>query len=138
VTTLSFTYSHWNEYELLADEELERDYLDFTELDINFLDVELLENMLDQYSDLDAELLKEKETTGDVDIQGTEEGFDTATQTNTVVDGEKVTLIRNVQSIVEISIDQGEATTVVLEQDGKLLDPIVINNGDTNSINITQ
>ena len=87
---------------------------------------------------MDAELLKEKETTGDVDIQGTEEGFDTATQTNTVVDGEKVTLIRNVQSIVEISVDQDEATTVVLEQDGKVLDPIVINNGETNTINITQ
>lgn len=124
--------------QLLADEELERDYLEFTELDINFLDVELLENLLDQYSDLDAELLKEKETTGDVDIQGTEEGFDTATQTNTIVDGEKVTVIRNVQSIVEISMDQDEATTVVLEQDGKVLDPIVINNGDTNTINITQ
>jgi hypothetical protein len=124
--------------QLLADEELERDYLDFTELDINFLDVELLEDMLDQYSDLDAELLKEKETTGDVDIVGTEEGFDTTTQTNTVVDGEKVTLVRNVRSIIEISMDQDEATTVILEQDGKLLDPIVINNGDTNTINITQ
>ena len=122
--------------QLLTEEELERDYLEFTELDINFLDVELLENLLDQYSDLDAELLKEKESTGDVDIQGTEEGFDTATQTNTVVDGEKVTLIRNVQSIVEISVDQDEATTVILEQDGKVLDPIVINNGETNTINI--
>ena len=46
--------------------------------------------------------------------------------------------MRNVQSIVEISMDQDEATTVVLEQDGKVLDPIVINNGDTNTINITQ
>ena len=124
--------------QLLADEELERDYLEFNELDVDFLNVELLEDMLDQYSDLDAELLQEKESTGDVRIDGTEEGFDTATQTNTIVDGEKVTLIRNVQSIVEISMDQNNATTVVLEQDGKLLDPIVINNGDTNTINITQ
>ena len=124
--------------QLLADEELERDYLEFNELDVDFLNVELLEDMLDQYSDLDAELLQEKESTGDVRIDGTEEGFDTATQTNTIVDGEKVTLIRNVQSIVEISMDQNNPTTVVLEQDGKLLDPIVINNGDTNTINITQ
>jgi len=124
--------------QLLADEELERDYLEFNELDIDFLNVELLEDMLDQYSDLDAELLQEKETTGDVRIEGTEEGFDTTTQTNTIVDGEKVTFIRDVDAIIEISVDQDEQTTIVLEQDGKLLDPIVVNNGDTNSINITQ
>jgi hypothetical protein len=124
--------------QLLTEEELERDYLEFTELDINFLDVELLEDMLDQYSDLDAELLKEEKQTGDVNIEGTEEGYDTTTQTNTVVDGEKITLVRNVVDIVEISVDQEEATTVVIDQNGKLLDPIVINNGDTNTINITQ
>ena len=124
--------------QLLTEEELERDYLEFTELDINFLDVELLEDMLDQYSDLDAELLKEKESTGEVNIEGTEEGYDTATQVATVVDGEKITLSRTVTADVQISVDQAEATTVVIEQDGKLLDPIVINNGDTNTINITQ
>ena len=124
--------------QLLTEEELERDYLEFTELDINFLDVELLEDMLDQYSDLDAELLKEKESTGEVNIEGTEEGYDTATQVATVVDGEKITLSRTVTADVQISVDQAEATTVVIEQDGKLLDPIVINSGDTNTINITQ
>lgn len=125
--------------DLLQDElDKEGDQLEFTELDINFLDVELLENLLDQYSDLDAELLKSKESTGEVRIEGTEEGYDTATQVATVVDGEKITLTRAVTATIEISVDQEEETTVIIEQDGKLLDPIVINNGDTNTINITQ
>lgn len=125
--------------DMLQDElDAEGDQLEFTELDINFLDVELLEDLLDQYSDLDAELLKEEKSTGKVDIEGTEEGFDTVTQVVTVVDGEKITLSRTLSADIQISVDQEEATTVVIEQDGKLLDPIVINNGDTNTINITQ
>ena len=125
--------------DLLQDElDKEGDQLEFTELDINFLDVELLENLLDSYSDLDAELLKEEQKTGEVDVEGTSEGLDTVTQVVTVVDGEKITFTRNVSAVVEISVDQEEQTTVVIEQDGKLLDPIVVNKGDTNTINITQ
>ena len=124
--------------QLLEDEELEKDYLEFTELDINLLDVELLEDLLDQYSDLDAELLKEEKSIGTVNIEGTEEGYDTATQVATIVDGEKVTVSRTVSADLQISVDQEAETTVVIEQDGKLLDPIVINNGDTNTINIRQ
>lgn len=122
---------------LLEDEELERDYLEYTELDINFLDVDLLENLLDSYSDLDAELLREEQQTGDVDIEGTSEGFDTVTQVVTIVDGEKVNVRREVSSTVNISVDSSAETEIVIEQDGKMLDPIVIN-GTTNTINITQ
>jgi virulence-associated protein VapD len=122
---------------LLENEELEKDYLEFTELDINFLDVELLENLLESYSDLDSELLKEEQQSGDVDIEGTEEGFDTVTQVSTIVDGQSVTLTRNVSDIVVIKVDQSAETEVIIEQDGKLLDPITIN-GSTTTINITQ
>ena len=122
---------------LLEDEELEKDLLEFTELDINFLDVDLLENLLDSYSDLDAELLKEEQQTGDVKIEGTEEGFDTTTQVATVVDGEKVTVRREVADIAVITVDSSAETEVVIEQDGKMLDPIIIN-GSTSTINISQ
>jgi len=122
---------------LLEDEELERDLLEFTELDINFLDVDLLEDLLDSYSDLDAELLKEEQQTGDVKIEGTEEGYDTATQVATIVDGEKVTIRREVSDIAVITVDSSAETEVMIEQDGKMLDPIIIN-GSTNTINISQ
>ena len=124
--------------QLLEDEELERDYLEFTELDINFLDVELLENLLDSYSDLDAELLKEKEDKGDTVVEGTSEGFDTVTQINTVVEGDKITMIRNVQSIIEISVSNNEETSINLDVDGKELDPITVNGGGNTTINIKQ
>lgn len=124
--------------QLLENEELERDYLEFTELDINFLDVELLENLLDTYSDLNEELLREKEDKGDTVIEGTSEGFDTVTQVNTVVEGDKITMIRNVQSIVEISTSNDEETTINLDLDGKELDPITVNGGGNTTISITQ
>ena len=124
--------------QLLENEELERDYLEFTELDINFLDVELLENLLDTYSDLNEELLREKEDKGDTVIEGTSEGFDTVTQVNTVVEGDKITMIRNVQSIVEISTSNDEETTIELDLDGKELDPITVNGGGNTTISITQ
>ena len=38
------------------------------------------ENLLDNQSDLDAELLKEKEDKGDTVVEGTNEGLDTVTQ----------------------------------------------------------
>ena len=56
----------------------------------------------------------------------------------TIVDGEKIIVRREVSDIVEISVDQSAQTEIVIEQDGKLLDPIVINKGDTNKINISQ
>src|SRR5210317_728854 len=91
--------------DMLQDEfDKEGDQLEFTELDINYLDVNLLENLLDTYSDLDAELLTEEQKTGEIDISGTDEGYDTTTQVATVVDGQKVLLQRILTSTVVISV----------------------------------
>ncbi len=113
--------------DLLADEELERDLLEYNELDINFLDVDLLEDLLDSFDSLGEEMLTEKQSTGEVDIQGTEEGFDTVTQVATIVEGDKISLNREVNDIARISVDKSASTTINLEQDGKELDPIKIN-----------
>jgi hypothetical protein len=124
--------------ELLQDElDKEGDQLEFTELDINYLDVNLLENMLDSYSELDAELLTEEQKTGEIDITGTDEGYDPTTQIATVVDGQSVVLQRVVSSTVVISVDSTAETTINLEQDGKQMDPVQINGQDT-TINISQ
>jgi len=123
--------------DLLADEELERDYLEFGELDINYLDVELLEDMLDTFDSLGEEMLEEKQSTGEIDIEGTEEGYDTITQVATIVEGDSVSINREVNDIVHISIDKGSYTTINIEQDGKELDPIKVN-GIGTEINIVQ
>ncbi len=123
--------------DLLANEDLERDYLEFTELDINFLDVELLEDLLDAYNSLDEELLQERQSTGELSLEGTEEGFDTVTQFATIVEGDKVTVGRAVNDIAEIRVDKGASTLINMSQDGKQLDPVKINGQDT-VINIIQ
>lgn len=118
--------------DLLADEELDEDLLEFTELDINYLDVDLLEDLLDSFEALDENILAEqKSSTGEISLQGTEEGFDTVTQVATIVEGDKVNVQRNVSDIVEISVDKSAATLISIEQDGKELDPIKINGQDT-------
>lgn len=123
--------------DLLTNEELERDYLEFTELDINFLDVELLEDLLDAYDSLDEELLKERQSTGELSLEGTEEGFDPVTQFATIVEGDKVTVGRAVNDIAEIRVDKDASTLINMSQDGKQLDPVKINGQDT-VINIIQ
>jgi len=123
--------------DLLTEEELEKDYLEFNELDINLLDVELLEDMLDNFDSLGEDVLKEQQTTGELSLQGTEEGFDTVTQVATIVDGENVLVSRNVSDIVEISVDKNAETEINIDQDGKELDPIVIN-GVSTTISIVQ
>lgn len=123
--------------DLLAEEELERDLLEFNELDINYLDVDLLEDLLDSFDSLGEEMLQERQSTGEVDIQGTEEGFDTITQVATIVEGDKVSINREVNDIAKITVDKSASTTINLEQDGKELDPIKINGFGT-TINIVQ
>ena len=122
---------------LETDEEFERDYLEYTELDVNPLSVELLENLLDSYSDLDSDILEEKKYTGDIHISGTEEGYDNETQVATIVESDKVTVRREVSDVVVLTVESAAETQVVIEQDGKTLEPITIN-GKLNTINISQ
>lgn len=119
--------------DLLSTEEFEEDFLEFTELDIDYLDVDLLEDVLDTFDAVDEDLLEVKEQSrgGEANIEGTEEGFDTVTQVATVVDGEKITLYREVSDIAQVTVDANAGTRINLEQDGKLLDPIDINAPDT-------
>lgn len=111
----------------LLEDEFEEDLLDYTELDINYLDVDLLEDMLDSFDSLGEDVLQEKQSTGDLNLQGTEEGFDPVTQVATVIEGDKVALSRVVNDTAVISVDKSSETLVMIEQDGKELEPIRIN-----------
>lgn len=123
----------------LSEDALAVDELEFTELDIDYLDVELLEDVLDSFVDITEDLLKEKETSsGQLTLSGTEEGFDTVTQVATIVDGEKVEFRREVSDRAQVSVDQNAEATVSMEQDGKLLDPIMLNGGGETTILIVQ
>ena len=113
--------------DMLESAELEEDLLEFTELDINYLDVDLLEDMLDNFDSLGEEVLEERQSSGEINLQGTEEGFDTVTQVATVIEGDKVTFNRTVNDIAVITVDKNALTNISIEQDGKELDPIRVN-----------
>lgn len=123
--------------EQLLEDELEEDLLEYTELDINYLDVDLLEDLLDDYSDLDMDNLGTKEFTGTAAIQGTEEGFDSDTQFSTIIDGNLLSLRREVTGSFRADLEADAETEVNLMQGGKELDPVIIN-GSATVINIKQ
>ena len=122
---------------LLEEEELEEDHLEFNEVSIDYLDVELLEDVLDNFDTLGEDVLEEQQSTGELSLEGTEEGFDTITQVITIVDGDRVTFRREVNDKLVVSVDKSSVTVISIEQDGKELEPIKLN-GVGNEINIVQ
>jgi hypothetical protein len=124
---------------------LDEDFLDneadleFTELDINYLDVNFLEDLLDVIDAL--EIAEEEDQlqrdVSSVAIAGTKFGQDTETQIISFIDGEKLTLIRSVNSTARLDLDVSASYTVILIQDG-VSKTIKINGGSSSVITIKQ
>ena len=124
---------------------LEEDFLDdsseleFTELDINYLDVNFLEDLLDIIDELDsgedADELAMLATS--IDIQGTQVGQDAVTQIATIIDGQSVSLRREVGSSVRLDLDGAAAYTVILIQDG-VSRTVKINGGSNSKVVVRQ
>ena len=124
---------------------LDEDFLDneadleFTELDINYLDVNFLEDLLDV---LDALEIAEEEDqlqqdVTSVAITGTKFGQDTETQIISFIDGDRLTLIRSVNNTARLDLDVSASYTVILIQDG-VSKTIKINGGSSSVITIKQ
>ena len=113
--------------------------LEFTELDINYLDVNFLEDLLDIIDQLaireDEDQLKQE--AGTVNIKGTQFGQDTQTQITSYITGETLTLIRSVSNTARIDMDKSGGYTIILIQDG-VSKIITINGGGSSLIKITQ
>ena len=124
---------------------LDEDFLDneadleFTELDINYLDVNFLEDLLDVIDAL--EIAEEEDQlqrdVSSVAIAGTKFGQDTETQIISFIDGEKLTLIRSVNNTARLDLDVSASYTVILIQDG-VSKTIKINGGSSSVITIKQ
>ena len=65
--------------------------LEFTELDINYLDVNFLEDLLDIIEDVNEVRLRLKHLKTDIDLKGTEVGYDANTQINTFMTDNVIT-----------------------------------------------
>ena len=124
----------------LAEDFLESEKnLEFTELDIDSLDVNFLEDMLNV---LDALAVSEEQdalaqdATG-IKITGTAIGQDKDTQITTLISGQEVTFIKNVNSNSRINLDGSNSYTIVLIQNG-VTNTIKVNGGSDSIIQITQ
>jgi len=123
----------------LEEDFFAEDELEFTELDINYLDVNFLEDLLDVIDAL--EVVKEEDVLGQdaitTNIKGTKLGQDLDTQITTFYTGEKLTLLRSVESTARIDIDGSASYTVIFIQNG-VSNIVTINGGEGSTIKITQ
>ena len=127
------------EFDDLDVDYLAEDNLEFTELDINYLDVNFLEDLLDILDEL--EIQEEQDQlqadVGSVQLSGTKFGQDLDTQITTFITGEKLTILRSVNSTARVDIDSDDSYTVIIIQDG-VSRTIKINGGNSSVIRIRQ
>jgi len=122
----------------LAEDLLEDNSLEFTELDINYLDVNFLEDLLDI---LDVLAIKEEEdqlalATG-INITGTLIGQDVNTQITTLITGQVISLRRKVSESARVDLNVEGSYTVIFIQDG-VSNTVKINGGGDSVITIKQ
>ena len=140
--TKSADYLDFNDLDIdfLAEDFLDnRNELQFTELDINYLDVNFLEDLLNI---LDALAIGEDEdelnlqATG-IKISGTNIGKDTDTQITTIITGQQISLRRQVSDSMQLDLDGSGSYTLIIVQDG-VSNVVKINGGGDSVITITQ
>ena len=140
--TKSADYLDFNNLDIdfLAEDFLDnRNELQFTELDINYLDVNFLEDLLNI---LDALAIGEDEdelnlqATG-IKISGTNIGKDTDTQITTIITGQQISLRRQVSDSMQLDLDGSGSYTLIIVQDG-VSNVVKINGGGDSTITIKQ
>ena len=113
--------------------------LEFTELDINYLDVNFLEdllNILDALAVGDEEDQLNQVATG-IKITGTQIGQDKVSQITTIITGQLVSLRRSVGDTFRVDLDGSSSYTLLLTQNG-VENIIKVNGGSSNTITINQ
>ena len=126
--------------DFLAEDFLDNsENLTFTELDINYLDVNFLEDLL---KIIDALAIAEEEdelnrlATG-IRIAGTEIGQDKDTQITTIITGQQVSIRRAVGDSFRLDLDGASSYTLILLQNG-VENVVKVNGGSANTITIKQ
>ena len=129
---LDIDYLEFNDLEI---DYLAEDALEFTELDINFLDVNFFEDLLAIIEEID-QLDSDNLSTGAL-VQGTNIGQALETQIITLLQGDAIAFQRKVVQNAQLTVDASQGYTIILIQDGKY-QQIVVNGGGSSTITITQ
>ena len=108
--------------------------LEFSELDIKYLDGDFLQNVLTAF--ISQDFLEESSSSNEVDVQGTSYGYDAKTEYNTIIDsaGGELRFYRFVNGVISIRTSMTTNITLDSENDGK---KNFITNGDGQSVLVT-
>ena len=125
----------------LDDNDLDKDELEeeITRLDIDFLAVDFLQDLLEMM-ETTAGGRKEKDSEGEIDgvkLEGIIPNFDQDAQVYSFVDGEILSLVRQVENTVDLELDKSGAYNIQILSAGKLIN-ITVNGGGENEIIINQ
>ena len=138
----SATASNILDVDLLEETELDENELDENELDevnrldIDLLNVDFLADLLDVIEDVGKDKQKVSELDG-VQLEGILAGFDQNNQTYTFVEGEILTIFRQVENTVDLELDKEGAYNLSILTAGKQI-RATINGGGDSSITIYQ
>lgn len=125
----------------LDDNDLDKDELEeeITRLDIDFLAVDFLQDLLEMM-ETTAAGGKDKGSEGEIDgvkLEGILPGFDQDAQVYSFVDGELLSLVRQVENTVDLELDKSGGYNIQILSAGKLIN-ITVNGGGENEIIINQ
>jgi len=125
----------------LDDNDLDKDELEeeITRLDIDLLAVDFLQDLLEMM-ETTAAGGKDKGSEGEIDgvkLEGILPGFDQDAQVYSFVDGELLSLVRQVENTVDLELDKSGGYNIQILSAGKLIN-ITVNGGGENEIIINQ
>ena len=126
------------ENDLDDDSDLSKDELqeEITRLDIDLLAVDFLQDLLEIIEDLGKKEQDASEIDG-VRIEGIIAGFDQDAQVYTFVEGEILTLVRQVENTIDLELDKSGGYNIQILSAGKQIN-ITTNGGGENEIIINQ
>ena len=129
------------ENDLDDDSDLSKDELqeEITRLDIDLLSVDFLQDLLEIIEEVSAGGKDEGEA-GEIDgikIEGIVPGFDQNAQVYTFVEGEYLTLVRQVENTIDLQLDKTNSYNISMLSAGRLVN-VTVNGGGENEIIINQ
>ena len=134
--------------DMLDSSELDIDFLEFTEepqeiefdrLDVDYLNVDLLSDLMDQLIEIDR--LSDREPSrapgSAIELQGTRIGNDPTTGLITFQEGNQVFLSRDTDGKIDLILDASSSYNITFNVSGRMFN-VLINGGESNTINIRQ
>ena len=139
-TTVDYLDFEDLDIDYLAEDFLEAEEdLEFTELDVDMLATNFLEDLLNVIDALAIDKEEDQLKQGGVGIRivGTEIGQDKDTQITTIVSGQSISLTRTVNQSAKVNLDGSGSYTIVFIQDN-VANTVKVNGGSSTTITIKQ